>query len=195
MKQALPALKKAATLFFALTTREKLLIVAPLVFLLGYGLYLGVDSMNAYVDRTAKLAELRRGEYQQIAQTLKRYKELESRQKDLQSTFAQSQMTFEQVFIQLDKVLRQAIGSDNYDLKQGKAPSAFGFEYEKQDFTLNVKSIKIDQLVKLLYQIEQGERPLFLSSVQLSKTPAGTEYSATLEIYSIAKNNSLAPTA
>ena len=97
-------------------------------------------------------------------------------------------MTFEQVTKELDKIVKDSIGNDNYDLKKkSSAPTEFGLEYEKQDFSLRLRSLSLEQLVKLLYQLEHGKSPLFLSKVDIVKSAKAGEFTTTMEIYSIKK--------
>jgi exonuclease VII small subunit len=131
------------------------------------------------IVRTRQLSEL--------GDIAKRYKTLSQRLEEAKKTFADSQMTFEQVTSQLDKIVRDSIGSDKYDLNKGKATKV-GLDYDRQEFTVKIKSLSLQQIVALLHKLEQGDTPLFLGKVDLAKSPSDSSLSATLEIFSIKKS-------
>lgn len=173
--------------YTALSQSERVIVSVALVGVLLAGVYelgLGIDE---YVKKNNRAVTIRKTQLEEVQKILKRYVTLKARQEGLQKTFAQSEMTFEQVTAQLDHIVRDSMGNDNYDLKKSRTPTPFGFEYEKQEFTVNIKSLTIQQLVKLLYQLEQGERPVFLSKLDIVRSTVSNDYGATLEVYSIAK--------
>lgn len=173
--------------YTALSHSEKIIVNVAFVGVLLTGIYeLGIG-IDEYIQKNNRAVAVRKTQLEEVQKILKRYVTLKGRQDNLQKTFAQSEMTFEQVTAQLDHIVRDSMGNDNYDLKKSRTPTPFGFEYEKQEFTVNIKSLTIPQLVKLLYQLEQGERPLFLSKLDIVRSTVNNDYGATLEVYSIAK--------
>ena len=181
------SIRKLVHSYTGMKTSEKYLVGAVVVFLVFFLLQQAAGLVGESLEGSRELVAQRKTQMQEIGIVLKRYANLRQRKVALQETYDRSQMTFEQLSSELDKVVRDAIGSDNYELKKPHPPVAFGFEYEKQEFSLIVKTLTLDQLVKLLYQIEHGERPIFLSKVDINKALSGTDFSAVLEIYSISK--------
>lgn len=179
--------RKIAHWYLALSQRERMIVWVTSAALVIAGIYQVGEGVDAYIKSNNRSLSMRRTQLDDVQKVLKRYVTLKSRQESMQRTFAQSELTFEQVTSRLDKIIRDSIGSDNYDLKKTRTPTAFGFEYEKQDLSVNIKSITIEQLVKLLYQLEQGDSPLFLSKLDIQRSTMTNEYGAILEIYSIAK--------
>ncbi|MCB0325728.1 MAG: type II secretion system protein M [Bdellovibrionales bacterium] len=180
-------LKKVRTSYLALSARERLLVTVAGVSLALTGMYLGVESLQEHIAETRRLVTVRSRNLEELAGVLRRHQTLSARLGKLQTTFAEAQLTFEQVTKQLDTIVRESIGSDNYDLKVGRSPEQVGFEYEKQEFTLRVKSLSLEQVVKLLHRLEQGESPLFLGKADLVKEN-DRQFGATLEIFSIRKS-------
>ncbi len=179
--------RKAMNSYFGLKSSEKILVGAAAVFMLVILLQYFAGIVQARVFDSKQLLATRKNQLQDVGFILKRYVSLHRYREELQTTYAKSQMTFEEVSNELDRIVRDAIGNDNYEVKKPHPPEPFGFEYEKQEFSLTVRSLSLDQLTKLLYQIEQGEKPIFLSKVDIKKSPSGTDYGASLEIYSISK--------
>ncbi len=179
--------RRISAWFFALNSRERLLVGASAI---GVFAYLSVSFLGVieegFGDTQVRIAR-RQNDLEQVNQLLRRYQQLDSKLKKIKTKFESSQMTFEQVTGELDRVIKENLGDNNYELKKTHSPTEFGLEFEKQDFTLNIKKLTLDQLVKLLYALEQGKSPLFLGKVDITRSPNATEFSSTLEIFSIRK--------
>lgn len=180
-------IRRGRTIAMGLSPRERLIVGAAAVLLLVTIFYIPITAFSSYEEDTVQRTEARARELEQINKIAARYKTLNERLAHLKDTFAQSQMTFEEVTSQLDKVVKDTIGSDDYNLSKTRSPSQLGFEYEKQDFTLKINSLKFDQLIRLLYSLEQGDSPLFLGKVDIAKQQTGDLFTATLEIFSVRK--------
>jgi hypothetical protein len=186
-------LEPLKTWFIGLSQRERVVVVVSGALAVVYLLSLPVEMISTHLEENAALLEQRRGELSRVSPLLARYAQLNTRLEALETTFRQSQMTFEQVTAELDTVVKDSIGSTDYTLNKIRNPSKLGLEYEKQEFSLHIRSLTLDQLLKLLYTIEQGRagqdrRPLFLGKIDLSKPSPGSPISATLEIFSVRKS-------
>lgn len=171
----------------SLSHRERLLVIFALGCIAAIGLQLSFTALRESINDMERMLTVRTKHLEQLAPVLQRYTTLKQRLEKMQSTYAASELTFEALTSHIDKVVRDSIGSDNYDLKKGRSSAQIGFDYEKQEFSLNVKSLSLDQLTKLLYQLEQGDKPLFLGKVDITKARDNT-FGATLEIFSIRKS-------
>lgn len=181
--------RKTLSWFSALTQREKIFVVIAVGAVVGYGVTIPATALMEELDEMSVLVETRKDHHKDVVRLARRYRQLNHRLKKLKATFDESQMTFEQVTADLDRIVKTSIGNDNYDLKKSHAAEELGLEYEKQDFTLNVKSLTLDQLVKLLHELEQGESPLFLGKVDISTGVKSDQLRATLEIASIRRRD------
>jgi septal ring factor EnvC (AmiA/AmiB activator) len=174
--------------FNRLSSRESSLILFASLALLAYGLYSAVEMIGEDIEDTKRLVTVRKQNLDELSQVASRYKTLKTRLTRLQESFSKSEMTFEEVTSQIDAIVRKSIGSDDYDLKKGRTPTQIGFEYEKQQFTLKVNSLTLEDVVRLLYNLEQGESPLILGKVDLRKLPRKQEFTTSLEIFSVRKS-------
>lgn len=173
-----------------LSRRERIVSGVALCAIFSYLLFLGAEGLNEHVADTKRLIIVRSRALEDLSRVLRRYQVLKERLTKVQTTFAESEMTFEQVTRQLDKIVQDSIGSSNYDLKKGRSPSQIGFDYEKQEFTLNVNSLSLDQFSRLLYSLENGESPLFLGKVDIIKKSSNDKtFNATLEIFSVRRGS------
>ena len=192
MKRLSATTRKMTQGFLSLSQRERVILSLAAVALLFVAGQEVASSVENSIDETRRQVQVRTQQLKDLERALTRYTSLKQRRDTLQASFAQSQMSFEQVTNELDRIVRTAIGSDNYELKKPNPPTPFGFEYEKQDFTLIIKTLSLQQLVTLLHEIEHGARPLYLSKVDVTKALAGTDFGAVIEIYSIAKTTKAA---
>jgi len=180
--------KKTSAWFVGAKQSERLSALLLGFTLIGVLIYFPVDSLNSYLDQVSVETVNRRLELEQVNRLLGQYKTLNSRLDRLKSSFDESLMTFEEVTTAIDQIVKQSIGSDSYSLQKLGNPSELGFDYEKQDFQITIRKTNLEQVVKLLYNIEQGERPLFLGNVNLTKALNKDEFVATLKIFSVRKS-------
>ncbi len=181
-------MKQLRSAFQRLNARERLLVSVAALALVATGIYSLATFAREQIADTERMVVVRTQHLTELYEIVDRYRTLSQRLDRAQTTYAESQMTFEEVTDQLDKIVRDSIGSDKYDLKRGRNLTKVGLEYEKQDFTLKVPALELEQVVKLLYSLEQGESPLFLGKVDLLKSSSNHTFSATLEIFSIRKS-------
>ena len=96
-------------------------------------------------------------------------------------------MSFEEVTVELDKIVKESIGNNNYELKKGRAAKELGFDYEKQQFSLKVNSIELEESIKLLHNLENSKSPFLLGTVNFKRFGRKDKFSVNIEIYSIRK--------
>jgi hypothetical protein len=179
-------LRRRAVLFFThLSARERLATFVSIAAIAAFALFYAVESVQGYMTEREINIVRRKGELQNLIQMLGRFTQRQNQLLARRDSFEQSQMTFEEVTSELDKIVRESIGSDNYDLKRSETGSSIGIDFEKQDFTLRVRSLNIEQLVSLLFRVESGTSPLFLGKVDLIRAGRPDDFSATLEVFSI----------
>jgi len=136
------------------------------------------DSRNSRKFKVAQLDE--------AAILTQRYEQLRTKLTAAQDSFDEAQMTYEQVTAEIDKIIKKTVGdSVKYDLKN-QNPSSLGLEFEKQEFSLSLKA-SLEQLVKLLFQFEKGETPLFLGKVNIRKVGKKDQFNTVLEVFSVRK--------
>lgn len=180
--------RRFTTWFNSAKSTERISAIVLGLTALGCIIYFPVSTLNNYLDNVALEATQRRNDLEQINKLLGQYKTLNTRLDLLKASFDESLMTFEEVTSTIDQIVKQSIGSDSYSLQKLGDPSELGFDYEKQDFQIIIRQANLEQVVKLLYNIEQGERPLFLGNINLTKVLQKDEFVATLKIFSVRKS-------
>lgn len=185
-------LRKVSTWFSARTKNEKLLLGVTTAFIVCFTLIQTVGSVFDYIDENKRFIQIRKTQLVQTMNLLNKFHELNTRLTTLQTTFAELQLSFEEVIVEVDRVVKESIGSATYSppTRVGEA-QPLGNEFERQDYRLKIQALTLDQLVKLLYNLERGKTPLFLGKVVLTKDlykPG--EFKADLEFTSVGRKRS-----
>jgi len=183
--------RRLSTWFLALSQREKMMVAIAVLVIVIYTMSLPASYLMEYLTDNERMIQQRKVQLRQLESSLERYRQLEERLNKLQTNFARSQMTYEQVTQEIDQIVKKSIGKDDYELKRSHDPTPFGLDFSRQDFTLRLKSVSLEQLVSLLFNIEQGHNPLFVGKVDIAATGGHSHtFSVALDISSISKGRS-----
>lgn len=178
-------LSKSLIWYANLASRERLLVLWAVIGMMCVSVYLACDEYFRYIDNLRRNTVQRQRDLEELNNLLARYDHQSRRLELVRETFTESQLTFEEVTTELDGLVRKSIGSDNYDLQQTKSPADIGDEFERQEFKIAIKELDLKQLVTLLYNIEYGKTPIFLSKLDMKRSPNHKSVAATLEISSV----------
>lgn len=177
------AISRTINWLFALNKRERIFVWLVLFALIGFGLSQPIEAFVSYLS-TAKLRiEKRKLDLESLQTASNKYRALEQQLSDLRKSFLEKQVSLEQVYNELDSIVKNNVGNDAYELKRREVTES-EFGYEQHDFQLMIKELSLEQLVKILFELESGTRPLFLKKVSISAQSKGS-FEATLLLYSI----------
>ena len=180
--------KKALNWFSNLKRSERVLISIVLVLVISYVLARPVVGVFDYVDANKRLINIRRAQLNQAIEYVRKYQLLNDRLQSIQTTFRELQLTSQQVYEEVDRIVKNSVATATYNLKKAGTAEPLGTEFQRQDFSLKIDSITLDQLVTLLYELERGKTPLFLGKVDIGKSSTKIgEYQVTLELTSVGK--------
>jgi predicted nuclease with TOPRIM domain len=182
-----PLVIKILTWHASLSKRERMIVAAVGIMCAVYVVVTPLLSLQEAREHNENLIAARENDLMQVNNVLKRYYSLVKRRDSLQEQFDKLQLSFEQVTNVIDTIVKESIGSDDYELKKTSNPSELGLEYEKQGFSLVVKKLSLDQLVQLMHKLEYGKTPLIVGGVDISKPSRSSSLRATLQVYSIRK--------
>ena len=178
-----------------LNRQDILLIMVGLVVVvfIGNKIY---QSINTGMRTKMASIEIRKSDFTQIRTLVEKYKTLNNKKNLIEEQLRKSQLNFEQVATTLDKIVNDSLGNNNYDLRKIRQPTEVGLDFKKQDFSLTINAINLDQLVKILYQIESGNNPIFLGKIDVAKSdPNQGTLKAVIEIFSIVNAKNKQPSA
>ena len=116
---------------------------------------------------------------------LERYRKLSARAEQIEKTYARAQFSTEEVFAEVEKIIRGAIGGDGYELRPSQSPVSVSSTVEQQLFTLRLKSVTLEQMVKILFELEQGKAPLFLGKLEVTKAVQKGSFVVAVELSSL----------
>jgi len=162
------AIRSIRTWFLGLSSRERMLVsVAGACAALWLVSLPVVWLFNDY-KATKTQTELRKTQYLEIAELLGRYDSLNERLNTVRAAYDESQMSYGDVIAKVEEVIKKATGSTDMSTpKRSGEPEAIGLDYRKERFTTQINSITLEQLVDVLYELEYGDSPLFIESLEV----------------------------
>jgi hypothetical protein len=189
MKSVIQNLNSA---FYARPKRERTIVMVAFVAVLGWGLLeLVQGSIGSFGGHEAKISS-RIKEIEKLQFQTAKYKKLSARLADLDKTYANSELSVEQVYSEVENVVKAALAdggttgtNDGYELRSAGTVVSISDSIQQQGYTLKLKALSLKQLVDLLYRLEQGKAPLFLGRLEIAKGSQPGIFSANLELSSI----------
>jgi hypothetical protein len=168
--------------FAKLNSREQKILLVTMVLLAVWVPFefLDLSSGSAKPASWNRISELSR-----LSDSLERYRRLKTRVSEIEENYAKSEFTTEQVYTEVEKVVKNSIGDGQYELRPSASPVDVSSTVEQQLFTLRLKSLDLDQLVTLLHQLEQGRAPLFLGKLEVAKVQQQGMFSVVIELSSL----------
>ncbi|MCC6221773.1 MAG: type II secretion system protein M [Deltaproteobacteria bacterium] len=179
--------KKAIAWFDGLSPRERGLTVGAAVLLLFLGLSSPFSALSDYVDQTRRRADMREQELEEFIEHAKKYSMLAKKLEGLKASFKKSQLSFEQVTNEIDQIVRKSVGNNDYSLKKTRPPESLDQEFETQEFSLEINSLSLQQLVDVLRELEQRSDVLFVGKVDVLPGRDKDTLRTTISIASISK--------
>jgi len=182
-------IRKALNAYDNLSAREKPIVAVLSAVVVLFAIYYPISWAREFVKESRNSRKFKVAQLDEAAILSQRYEQLNTKLAAAQNSFDKAQMTYEQVTAEIDQIIKKTVGETvKYDLKN-QNPSSLGLEFEKQEFSLSLKA-SLDQLVKLLFQFEKGETPLFLGKVNIRKVGKKDQFNTVLEVFSVRKKKS-----
>lgn len=177
--------RQLGTEFYKLNSRERLIVMFTIGALALAGIMFVYNSIQEQIEDNQRIALIRKHALDELSPKLGKYEQLKFRLEEMRDSLSKSQLTFEQLTAELDKIIRTSIGSGDYDLKRSGVPLALGDEFERQEFTLNIHKLTLDQLTTLLYKLEKDNGAITVGKVDVRKVGRRDKLRSTFEIFSI----------
>jgi len=173
--------------FKNLSTRERGLIAAAIGCVFLYVVYLSYDSLSESFVIEGNQVAVKTEELEKVQRQLLRYAYLSSRLKTLEGRFTSSNTSIDNMYAEIDNVVKKSIGNNGYDLKKNPNTETIGEDIEQQGFTLRIKSLGLEQSIKLLYGFENNASHILLNKIDFAKSSDGKELAVTLDLSIIKK--------
>ena len=179
--------KKIASQLETLSPRERVIVgISALALLITLAYFAISYSLESTRIKAAKKT-VRQGDLAEIHYLLKQHSQLEKKLSAVEEAFSNAEMSFEQITSEVDKFVKQSLGSDvKYDFKRkGQNATSLGDEFEKMTYILSLNSITLDQTVKFLYNFEQGKSSLTMGKVNMRRNSSQDSFQTTFDIFSV----------
>lgn len=179
--------KEITSYFSNLSKRERSIVTLTGIALIVGAAYLAYQSYTDFIEGNKAKLQLRVAELKELPVVISKYKALNSRFTKLEQNLSQSQMSLEAVTKEVDKIVKEALGSSDYifnNLPRNEDDKLMG-RFQRQQYKITIDKVSIEQLVKLLHSLEQGKSPLFIEEIDLPRIRSKDEFKAVLYINSI----------
>ncbi len=190
MPSALSALNQGSAALNQRPARERWLVFGAIAAIGIWALSQGVTSFDGGFAAGEERFVARARELSTLRDELTRYRKLAARAEEIEKLYAKSEISVEQVYTEVEKVVRDSIGGDGYELRPVGSVVEVSPTVEQQGFSLRVRSATLEQVVGLLHRLEQGKAPLFLAKVEVAKSTQPGTYSLGVELSSLRKKRS-----
>jgi len=180
-------LNQVLSKFQALSQREQRIVLATILLI---GLWIPYEffgSEDLSLSSTQSESSARISQLVGLKDSIERYQKLSARAEQIERNYATSQFTTEEVFSEVEKIIRESLGSDAYELRPVPNAVTISPTVEQQLFNLKIRSVTLPQLVAVLYRMEQGKAPLFLGKLEVSKSTQPGNFQANIELSSLRK--------
>jgi hypothetical protein len=176
------------TEFCKLNAREQKILMVTVLLLAVWLPYEFWDSSGSTAPQQSwsRISDLSR-----LSDSLERYRRLKARVSEIEENYARSEFSTEQVYTEVEKIVKSSIGDGQYELRPSASPVELSASVEQQLFTLRLKSLDLDQLVTLLYRLEQGSAPLFLGKLEVAKSQQQGMFSVVIELSSLRRKRTV----
>lgn len=177
-------LRNLRTVISGLSPRERVFAGLATGIVLVFLVIEGFSWVQNQVDKKHDEIRVRTAELQNVQRAASRFQQLNERFTRIKATFAEAEMSVDEVYQELEGIIKRAIDSQSFELKDSGAKEEIGLDYEKQEFRVTIRSITLDEFVKLLFELDQSDRPLFLRTVEITSRTRGN-FTATLNVFSV----------
>ena len=177
----------AKSAFIKLSGRERLLIAASVSVALFMVTFQTIESaMEAFSAQEIEIARVRT-DRDSLTVLLSRFDRLAEKKRAIESRYEQLEIK-EGVFSYLERLVKEKanVGPGRYKITSHKE-RPFGGNFEQVPFTIKFDTASMPDLVAFLTEIVQGEQPLILTSMELSKNLAGSSLSVEVSVSTIRK--------
>jgi hypothetical protein len=155
--------------YVGLSSREQLLIIGVILFCFyfifswSYGL---VSELDAAQMKRLKTAE---SDLNSMPNIIERHISLKLRQRQAEKEYENVKLS-EGALAHLEKLIKEVAGIPEGYLIKDKASQKFSDQYQQLPFQVSFNTVDFAKLIRFLDELENGEKPLILSSLSLSRS-------------------------
>ena len=184
--------EKARDYYLKLSQREKMFICLVLIVAAVIGLYeASVPVVDAFEAQSMELIKSEEN-LGTAAREIARYATLKSRRDEIENLYKAVEIK-EGIKTHLENLIKTKAGvTDQFKIKEGIVKD-FGDKYQRASFTVEFTITDLPRLVEYLKELVQGPKPLALTSLKLTKRPAGDALDVVLEVSSIREKSEKSP--
>lgn len=177
--------EKIRSQYYSLSLRERLLIKITATSLVVVFVYWSINSI-VNIHHDLNLSSIRKeASISQIEQLANKHKNLKTKLLNLTTKYLNSSLSYEQLTNHLDKIAKNELGPDSYELIPSREKIELGTDFLAQKFTIKIRKCSFEQIVNIMKSLEQGPPPVFVQKVDIAKSSDQKSNSVIFEIVSI----------
>ncbi len=188
---AKPIFVKVTTWYSLLSQRERLIVLAAVLFLPVFFIYNYIlPPFIESLDESQSRLEQSYKDLQALPFVANRYNNLLLRQKELEALFAKSDIS-EGAFSYLEKLVKEKAGiAQGEFVINEESARPFGTRYERVPYKITFKITSHERLIDFLNAITKGDKPLVITSIDLNRSRIGDHIQVMLQISSVRNKES-----
>lgn len=179
--------RKLINWFNSISSREQMIVVLTTIAVLIYGIYMPLSYLDTKISDNQRLLNIRKQDLLEMSQIKKRYNFLNSKLAKLEADFENLPDSYEPVTQELDSIIKNSTENTEYNLRKSLSPAAFGENFEQQNYTLEIKSLNLEQTSKLLFQMDRSKNAIFTGNVDISSSPTKGKFNIALDVIAVRK--------
>lgn len=155
--------------FLNLSAREQFLVFATvaicLIYVLNFALE-NISNLNTVQKERLNVAER---DLNAMPNVVERHMALKLRQKSAEKEFENIKLS-DGALAHIENLIKDVAGIPQGYLIKDKAPQKFSEKYQQLPFQVTFNTTDFERLINFLMELENGEKPLILSSLNLTKS-------------------------
>lgn len=155
--------------FLNLSSREQVMVLGTLALCLFYILNFAFNNVTKLSQKQEERLKIAERDLNAMPNVVERHMSLKFRQKAAEKEFENIKLS-DGALAHLENLIQEVAGiSDGYLIKD-KAPQKFSDKYQQLPFQVTFNTTDFEKLIDFLMELENGEKPLILSSLNLTKS-------------------------
>lgn len=176
-------------LYWSRNSRERIILITAVIAVPLTLTYLGVYGLIKFNgDQKAYTNKIQEA-YLPTLENVERYKFLKAKLEKVLEENINSRLDVAEASGAIDKVVKDSVGNKDYRFTKEEKFEELPFAGSKKaGTTLEFQSLSLEEIVKLLYNFDVSDKPIFVGNVEIFKNRSSTNtFKLRLEVFTIQK--------
>jgi len=175
--------------FLSLSKREQVIVSITSALFFLWILYVLIETLIVIKIEAQDELQLVQQKYDRVVSLRTRYEELSRQHEKLSRSRFSDGNSIDQIYSEIDSAVKETLSGVSYDLKRSPSGELLSRDVRKQEFVIRIASVQLEQILKLLYRIENGKTPMYVSRLETMRLPQVGAVSATITLATLEKSS------